>query len=609
MKFCRNCGTALEDGAKFCLNCGTQVEVKEEKKPEPEEIKAPAAYDEDKEPVYADEEDYEAPAPAPVKRPKPAVSAPSAPSYEDDDKEPVYADEDEDVPVSVSVPKQPKQPKQPSDVPAKLKKLPWKKIGIICAAVLLVAILIPILVSVLKRANPGITTVKSTIFANDYNGSSYVIKSGGKPVEIEGARSIRVYRDMKQEHALLRTTDDVSTKLYYFDGKDIQKIAEDDTFGTLLISQDGSTVLYEKLNSEDLTRDIYVWSKGKSEKIASGAYVSALSPDGKTVGYCRENEDGEKTGFIYDGKEKELGKNCVPFAVSNGAKYVYLARISDSGTNAYVQKGLKDGDRIKLTDGGSANRFIFNKDLSQAMYISDSGRTYLAVNGKDPDRVSTKPLEPMIHALVEKYDCSTSAASCYALGIKNFDGKLYRSNGSRVVYLKNNEVNEVRSDDDSVVWITDDGTDFIWYDRSGIYRSDAAKINPITASMYNPDTLYNNEKGIYRCLTIDGKTFFVWTNNSELVCVKGGKETKVENTDEVDSYGIIDGKLLYVKDGALYTSSGKTGARVKSFKYEVSSMDQLSADMILIYTREGAVLVTDDAKNFTVLYAPETDGE
>ena len=284
-------------------------------------------------------------------------------------------------------------------------------------------------------------------------------------------------------------------------------------------------------------------------------------------------------------------------------------RTGDSGTNAYVQKGLKDGDRIKLTDGGSANRFIFNKDLSQAMYISDSGRTYLTVNGKDPDRVSTKPLEPMIHALVEKYDCSTSAASCYALGIKNFDGKLYRSNGSRVVYLKNNEVNEVRSDDDSFVWITDDGTDFIWYDRSGIYRSDAAKINPITASMYKPDTLYNNEKGIYRCLTIDGKTFFVWTNNSELVCVKGGKETKVENTDEVDSYGIIDGKLLYVKDGTLYTSSGKTGTRVKSFKYEVSSMDQLSADMILIYTREGAVLVTDDAKNFTVLYAPETDGE
>ena len=114
-----------------------------------------------------------------------------------------------------------------------------------------------------------------------------------------------------------------------------------------------------------------LYKGGKTTTIS--ADVSAynrlsISPDGSVVGYTvYDDVEYETIGYFYDGKQKELGKDIIPVAISNGAKHVYY-----KNGKLYVQRHSTD-TKVALV---SIVYYSLNKDLSELIFTADTSNGY-----------------------------------------------------------------------------------------------------------------------------------------------------------------------------------------------------------------------------------------
>lgn len=117
----------------------------------------------------------------------------------------------------------------------------------------------------------------------------------------------------------------------------------------------------------------------------------AISPDGKTVAYCRAEEDGGITGMLYHkGKYIELGADIFPIAVSDKMKYLYYGQLtmpaSEIAADApqpvsayYVRSGGED----VLLGESRGRHFRFNCDFSEAIITTNDFNAICIDGGRE----------------------------------------------------------------------------------------------------------------------------------------------------------------------------------------------------------------------------------
>jgi hypothetical protein len=389
-------------------------------------------------------------------------------------------------------------------------------------------------------------------------------------------------RSLDGSRAAVLTDYDYSTggTLWFVTTSDRTRVA--DEVLSFKLSDTGRGIAYfTDYDSETDTAALFLYDTGskRSSKITDEAildryegYWLCISPDGKTVGYASDYENGEFTGYLKeDGKAAErLGRNMMAMAVSNGAKHLYYARASfehdDWWWNMLVSFHVRSGrnDNRLMTDLHSLGsiRFILNNDYSQVIFNHDD-RAFISRNGEERVRLTGS-----IYAFVTPKDTQERwLGGITVYGIKSFGNTLAVGNDG-IIHINNrfDETTRVpRSSSQGYgAELSRDGRSLVFINNSG----SLVRINP---NRIDSDAVELSDENV-RTFTAssDGNTVYFINRYNELWCVKGnGSPTKI--SDEVISNLAMQGtgkRLFFIADyssrsgGDLYfTNNG--GRRTK----------------------------------------------
>jgi hypothetical protein len=116
--------------------------------------------------------------------------------------------------------------------------------------------------------------------------------------------------------------------LYIADEKGAKRIA-DDVYKMTIASSGEGVAFVQEVDGDVGTLCLYKGGKTTTISADVSAYNRlSISPDGSVVGYTvYDDVEYETIGYFYDGKQKELGKDVIPVAISNGAKHVYYQKM------------------------------------------------------------------------------------------------------------------------------------------------------------------------------------------------------------------------------------------------------------------------------------------
>lgn len=166
------------------------------------------------------------------------------------------------------------------------------------------------------------------------------------------------------------------------DGSTLYRV---DSFGTTavaenvkhaLLSDDGDKLAYIQIN-EDHTGSLYLYdhSSRKHTLLEKKVYAPlndhrlSISPDGRTVAYCREEGESSVDMVWNRGKYHELGEGAFAVAVANNMDPLYYALpktkdlINRVSYDYYVRSG--DKDTLILNDN-TRRTFLFNRDYTES---------------------------------------------------------------------------------------------------------------------------------------------------------------------------------------------------------------------------------------------------
>lgn len=532
--YCLKCGQFNEDGVKFCQSCGTPLE-QQPKAAEPETPSVTAA------PGTCPECGY--------------VNEPDVKFCQNCGKS-----------LTGAVTETEPEKKEKTRVKKPGKSFDLKKLLIAAGAVVAVVLVIVVLSSLFKTGN--YIVCKNAIFTYGADEEYLIGLADGKLCSFEtDSYSYSVTTSLDGTKAVLYSYG--SNELYYFDGSAVRSVAED--VESYEMSADGSAVIY---NTEgDELYDLYIYSGGKSSMIASEVTGSCISPDGKIVGYIGDyNEETESfKGYLWDGSEKELGKNKVPLAASNGGKYIYYAKYSgdDEQATVYVQKGTNDDTKQKLGDLFSTSEFYLNSDGDQAMLV-EYDKTYVSVKGGERIKVSGSACNPILPQNTQ----SCIGEMVTTLGIKSFADMYYSTSsnsgsGYKLLYVnKSFESSTAANNVDSYYALADDGKTLYYLKGDSIRRINASK------SGSEAETLVEDDVSRF-CISDNGKTIFFVTDEGELYSCRNGKKTKLL-TDDLDSYSAYSlyggDTIYYISDGELFSSTGDKSTKISGFSGDVTGV-------------------------------------
>ena len=412
MKKCEKCGKEFQDDVKFCDVCGSPVVEAVETTETPVEDVQPA----------------EAPAETPAEA--------------------------------------------PAETPAKGRGLnKTVKLVIVAAAAVVLLLVVGLIVrTVLLNGKSSVNrNAVNIVFASDEN--TYLIDGkGNKKKLFEGYGTI-VSTNADDTKILVS---DSEKNLYFASMKKIDLITDEYNDAVLSFSGDGAVIYVE----EDYpSGSIYLYNSKKGtykkidEDVRGGSAV--VSPDGKTVAYVGNYKDNNsyKLYVSVNGKEgKEISKAGVPYAVSNGGKFLYSFKYdSDDGTyDFYVTKNLKKGQKLasELKYPGA----WFNKTLSEVIFYND-GKTYSSVKGKEANKLSSNSFNGIYTKESDfTFHVETYLSSCTITSLKTFKKSIVKL-GSDAYIIKNvaKTVEKVASNPD-LVQLSKDGKSLIYLNGYKVYK-------------------------------------------------------------------------------------------------------------------------------------------
>ena len=253
--FCANCGKQLDDQTAFCPFCGTPTGVK----PAAEQFTPPEMPDRPAPgPVVS------APAPQP-EPPRDADEEPAAPQAHPAAEEKQSAQSQYVMVDAKAAKKAAKEQAEPgsaeqaqqSVIAGLLKKL----IPIVCAA--LVVVLAVIFVLPMVTSGSGQYTYRKPVsIRKDGEGVYHILSSqSGKDATVESDSSLSSKTSMDGSKAILYSKDSIC---YYADNTPSLVVSDQDVVACD-ISANGDVVMF--LVREDDAADVYLYNKGKTEKI------------------------------------------------------------------------------------------------------------------------------------------------------------------------------------------------------------------------------------------------------------------------------------------------------------------------------------------------------
>ena len=335
--------------------------------------------------------------------------------------------------------------------------------------------------------------------------------------------------------------------LYIADEKGAERIA-DDVYKMTIASSGEGVAFVQEVDGDVGTLCLYKGGKTTTISADVSAYNRlSISPDGSVVGYTVYDDlEYETIGYFFDGKQKELGKDIIPVAISNGAKHVYYQK----NGKLYVQKGDNTDTKVSLGE----YRFItaFNKDLSELIFTADTSngyRSYISRNGGEKERLPGEITDILLPAGTIRNE--------HVLGINSFADTYYLTYDDDVYHINGKyESRKVLSNAYEPQLSIDGKT---------IFYQDYDNIEKINGSKESAEAVELVEEDVYSfVVTGDKDAIYYITYDGELYYQKGkGKPVLVDNDLSSDRFALYMGnKLFYVSDEELYVSTDGKGTAV-----------------------------------------------
>jgi hypothetical protein len=458
--------------------------------------------------------------------------------------------------------------------------MPPKKLLIIagCAAAAIVAAIV--LISLFKPSK--YTQAKKGSFIFSLDGETVFISSKGDRTTFDG-ESRNTGSSMDGTKAAFAVADEYGQEytLYYSDGGVPKKVADGENIRFSLAAS-GKALAYATWDDGDdsyAESTLYVYSGGKSTKIAgsAAAYSISISPDGKTVAYIGNYDDGDGdfTAYIWNGKSSDAGKNKTPVAVGDGGKYFYY-RNRDGVL--FVQKGTRDDTKQRL---GNGEAHLFNRDLSQVIFGHDD-RSYISVKGGE-----RQGLSGMFYSFASPAGTGVAASGDSNIaGVSSFANTFYLS-GNNNMNVNTNivritgkyETETVVRSIDGGAFLADDGKTLLY-----IKNNDAYKINGMRSGAEGVKLADDVESFV---AAPNGGAIYYIDEDGELFYQKGTGKPKSLGDADTMSYALFEGKTLYfVEDGELNSATGD--------KVDSSGFRGIDDDIRYVYASNHWVIVYDE---------------
>jgi len=455
-----------------------------------------------------------------------------------------------------------------------------KKLLAAAIAVVVVVVAIIVVVNIFKPAK--YEKIKGAVAIVQDNGTVAVVPNGKSKIEIDG--QLREY-NLNMDNTIAAITIRENNSSPSTDGYSLYLITDksqliSDGVYSFWLAASGSAVAYTKnSDSKAHTAELWIYSDGKNTKLSTDFYSGdgcALSPDGKAAAFVTTDSSGKNTGVIWNGKTTDLGKDIEPFAISNGAKYIYYIRNNYIRNNTYyVQKGTNTDTREKLCDNMS-NLFA-NKDFSQIVY-SDNSNTYISVNGGGRQTLSGVVNEFVVPDSSAAFNASNTDMVIY--GISGFADTYYQNSANTLVYINNKLESSNVARGVSSAFLADNGKTLTYLRSGTIYKKRSNNANAQDEKIVNKDVTSF-------AATADGNSVF-YTTADELFYQKGkGKPVTVSNDlsyrNAIPSISLFKGStLFFISDDELYYSTGGKGRLAGGVDGSVSSV---SANKFAVYAR------------------------
>ncbi len=407
---------------------------------------------------------------------------------------------------------------------------------IIIAAVALIAILLGIL---LLGGNGGKYVSRDQGFVRGPEGNIYL---NGKKVAQLDYDDVYIYNayDGKSAVAECKNSDDTGYTVFVVTKKGATELVSEVDVVTYSTNKD--YFICRETEGDEVTYTWYDVNKKKSETLGENIASVCLSPDGKMVAYAESEETDEAvvyTTFVkkWGGKATEIElKNATPRLISNGAKYLYLNKNTEDGTDLYRSVNKKEPEKVC----SNAEVHNWNVDATEVIYVDDKDNAYWVVGKKEGVKIA-KGLGRAVSP-INTIDYETFKGQVFTYGDANlgyFDGKEMHKISSKVA-------NAAIAKDGKTLYFTK-------FNEEG--KCELYFVKNATAKKYEPAKVMED---IRSSVTIspDGKKAYVLTEDNELI-VCAGKKKGDKIADDVSNIVAMNTKgVCYFEDvdGVLYAS-------------------------------------------------------
>lgn len=357
------------------------------------------------------------------------------------------------------------------------------------------------------------------------------------------------------------------------------------------ISVNGQGIVYSDKEGDETVLKLYNTKNGKSKVIkenCKGLDSVVISPDGKTVSYLMEDEDGESTLYYFDGsKSIKIASNDMSLVgMSNKGKYIYVISEKEGGNVLYVYNTKSEKESLGSI---SSSRISFNVDHTQVMFYSE-GKTYISTKGHPAEKVSsyeirllltndaidfrvrrslTHPVKSLYKHVYVGVDSKDNTSAWYIHSNSDKSSKLVPNielpsldqSGEYLYYCSNDELRVIKiSDGDSasekykVI-----GSDVDYY----VITSDRSKAYCISNDgLYSCNAKNGSKKQIIASddveweLGINRKDVVYYNIDGNVYATSNGKKGKKVASDIVDMMTTSNGIVYALSDDAIYASTG-----------------------------------------------------
>jgi hypothetical protein len=421
-----------------------------------------------------------------------------------------------------------------------------------------------------------------------------VIEPNGKDRTTVYGRLITSYQSLDgTKAAALISEDGLSEYDRDFDGYALYLITDKITLITdgarsIQFALSGNGIAFTKeIDYETGEGTLFLWSDGKIATVTNSFCTSndyCISPNGKIVAFTT-GEAEDFSGAYYNGNIVRLGSALEPFAIADGAKYVYYRNHNNSGY--YVMKGGKEDSREKLGDNVSI--YWLNRDLSQIVYSYDS-KAYISRNGGQKDPLSGMAINFLLPG--------RTARNYRILGVGSFSDTFYYSSNGAIIHINSKfEADSVARNINSAQ-LANDGKTVFYEKNDGIYSIDGSKVNAAAVNLVDDDAVRDF------IATADGKAIYFLNDDDEVYYQKGKGKPVFVGADWDGSWAMFKGnQLFYVSDGELYSSAGERGKIVSGLAGDVISVSGGSFSLT-VETKEGSerlIYRSRDGKSFEMI--------